>query len=77
MEYDAKWEGKMPAKIPGTFITVERFDAKTKRERLDVEVEIRILAGAISASYKNGDGKKEWTLTTKWNVIGHNEPAGQ
>ena len=76
MEYEAKWEGGMAKNmLPGTFNTTEQFDAKTTRDSLDVEVEIRILAGAIGSSYKYGDGDKIWTLTTQWNVIGHNEHA--
>ncbi len=62
----------MAAEIPGTFISEERFVARTKRARLDVEVGIRILSGAIRSWYTNGDGVKEWTLFTEWNVIGHN-----
>ena len=60
--------------MPETVITEETFAADVTEDELDGEVKLRIQAGAIRSSYKNGDGKV-WTLSTEWNVIGQNAPG--
>jgi hypothetical protein len=54
--------------MPATIQTKEIFPAKTKTERLDKEVSLRIKAGAIKSWYEKKAGK--WILYTEWNVIG-------
>ena len=54
--------------MAATVITKEPFDIDVTRAELEVEVELRIKAGAIKSWIeKEAD---QWVLYTEWNVIG-------
>lgn len=54
--------------MSATVSTREIFDASILEENLNMEVSLRVKAGAIRSTYeKVGD---EWILITEWNVIG-------
>lgn len=54
--------------MPATIETKEQFDGNTTTAQLDVEVQLRLKAGAIRATYKKEGAY--WILTTQWNVFG-------
>lgn len=54
--------------MAATVTTKELFDGRISKEKMDIEVDLRIKAGAIRSSFKKEKGK--WVLTTEWNVIG-------
>ena len=54
--------------MPATVTSKETFPKDVVSASLDVEVGLRLQAGAIRSWYeKTSDG---WTLFTEWNVIG-------
>ena len=58
--------------MPDTVTTKETFAADIKEASLDEEVKLRMKAGAIKSRYEHGDGVKESTMFSVWNVIGEN-----
>ena len=55
--------------MPATITTTEQFEKSVTSAAMDVEVALRIKAGAITSSYKK-NADESWTLTSEWNVIG-------
>ncbi len=54
--------------MPATITTREAFDKITSRQKLEKEVELRLLAGAIRS--KIIDKGEYWLIETEWNVFG-------
>lgn len=70
--YQEDEENVMPAAtpLPATIETTESFPKAVGQERMDVEVDLRVKAGAIRSRYQEQGDK--FILTTQWNVIGGN-----
>jgi hypothetical protein len=70
--YQEDEENIMPTAmpLPATFDTTESFPTSVGRPRMDVEVDLRIKAGAIRSRYEEQGAN--YILTTTWNVIGGN-----
>jgi hypothetical protein len=63
--------GKDPTDDPGPFVTTtETFPASVAQVDLEREVQLRLNAGALEASYTRQGS--EWVLTTKWRILGAN-----
>jgi hypothetical protein len=54
--------------MPATITTTEKFDPNTTQESIDIEIQLRLKAGAIRCWVDQIAPK--WTLKTEWNVIG-------
>ncbi len=54
--------------MAATVITTEHFPLILTEDKMNVEKNLRISAGAIRSSHVKNDTK--WTLTTEWNIIG-------
>lgn len=57
--------------MPATVVTREPFPLDTDDSKLDVEIKLRIKAGAIRSKVEVTSTNK--VLVTEWNVIGQND----
>ena len=62
----------MPS-LPSTVTTTESFPASTPENRLDLEIQLRLRAGALRATYERQGS--QWVMMTEWSVIGGIDPG--
>lgn len=55
--------------MPATIVTEEQFPSGVTREQIEVAVQLRLKASAISSQF-TGSEIEGWVLKTTWNVIG-------